>query len=220
MPVDPVCGMEADEREAITASHDDATYYFCSESCRDLFEADPERFLETPHPHLTESGGLRVPRLPYGRASGEFELHIQNPGELTEGDRVEFEKRITDDDVRKFAEATSDTNAVHLNDEFANGTRFQGRIVHGTLVSGLISAALACFPGLTIYLGQNLEFERPVRTGETLTATCEIVEVLENDRYRVTTRVENEDGKIVIHGTATVLVDPIPDELPAPEDSE
>lgn len=36
------------------------------------------------------------------------------------------------------------------------------------------------------------------------------MEILEDDRYRLTTRVENEDGEIVIHGTATVLIDPLP----------
>lgn len=109
--------------------------------------------------------------------------------------------------MRRFAEETSDTNALHVTEEFAGKTRFGGRIVHGTHVSGLISSALACFPGVTIYRSQNLEFERPAGIGEASTATCEIVETLENDEYRLTTRVENEAEKPVINGTAAVLVD-------------
>ncbi|MBX0296602.1 MaoC family dehydratase [Halomicroarcula sp. F27] len=136
---------------------------------------------------------------------------MQTPGSLGIGDRVTFTKTLTEDDVRKFAEATSDTNALHLNDAFAEKTRFGRRIAHGTLVSGMISAALACFPGVTIYISQNLEFKRPVDIDATLTATCEIIEDLEDDKYRITTRIENEDDEIVIHGTATVLIDELPE---------
>lgn len=212
MPVDPVCGMEASTVDGgLTAEHDGATYYFCSRDCKALFEDDPTAYIETPHPHLSEIEGVTVPRLPYGRAKGDFEISVQETGVLNVGDWVTFTKTITEEDVRRFAEATSDTNAVHLNETFAEKTRFGNRIVHGTLVSGMISAALACLPGLSIYLTQNLEFRRPVSIGETLTAMCEIVEELEGGRYRLTTRLENETEELVIHGTATVLIDPLPE---------
>lgn len=212
MPTDPVCGMEVSTADAEAyVEHEGTTYYFCSDNCKALFEEAPETQLQTPHPHLSEVQGTAVPRLPYGRAKGEFGLSIQTPGSLGIGDRVTFTKTLTEDDVRKFAEATSDTNALHLNDAFAEKTRFGRRIAHGTLVSGMISAALACFPGLTIYISQNLEFKRPVDIGATLTATCEIIEDLEDDKYRITTRIENEDDEIVIHGTATVLIDELPE---------
>lgn len=212
MPTDPVCGMEVSTANAEgSVDYESTTYYFCSDDCKMFFENDPEKQLQTPHPHLCEVQGIAVPRLPYGRAKGEFDVSVQTPGSLRTGDRVIFTKTLTEADVRNFAEATSDTNALHLNDTFADKTRFGRRIVHGTLVSGLISAALACFPGLTIYLSQNLEFKRPVDIGATLTATCEIIEDLEDDRYRITTRIENEDEEIVIHGTATVLIDELPE---------
>lgn len=209
MAIDPVCGMEAGEGDT-TAEYEGTTYHFCSTDCRDFFEAHPDRFVDEPHPHLSEQGGVRVPRLPYGRAGGEFDLSIADPESLNVGDSIEFRKEITATDVVKFAEATGDTNALHLNDAFAEKTRFGGRIVHGTLVSGLISSALACLPGLSIYLSQDLEFEGPVRIGETLTAHCEVASDLGDDRYRLTTRVETNDGKRVLDGTATVLVDPLP----------
>jgi acyl dehydratase/YHS domain-containing protein len=211
MPVDPACGVEISSDEAATtveyAGH---SYHFCSVGCADAFVADPDACLDDPHPHLMTVGGVMTQQLPFKTDPAAFELDVAEPGELRAGDRSRFTKTITDEDVRKFAEASGDTNALHLNDEFAADTRFKRRIVHGTLVSGTISAALAALPGLTIYLSQNLEFKRPVDIGATITATCEIVEVLEEDRYRLTTRVENEDGEIVIHGTATVLIDPLP----------
>ncbi|SEP15218.1 Acyl dehydratase [Halogranum amylolyticum] len=199
-----------DEAEA-TIEHENETYFFCSTDCQSLFTDAPQSYIETPHPHLVESGGIVTSRLSYGRAKGEFDLSIENPRSLGEGDTVRFSKTITEDDVRKFAEATSDTNAVHLNDAFAEKTRFGHRIVHGTLVSGLVSAALACFPGLTIYVSQHLEFRRPVSSGESLTAECKIVDELEHDRYQLTTRIENENSELVLDGTATVLIDPLPE---------
>jgi 3-hydroxybutyryl-CoA dehydratase len=211
MPVDPVCGMEVSQEIAEpTIEHDDEVYHFCSEDCRALFEEVPEKYTETPHPHLVESGGMTLPRVPYGRATGEFDLSITDPSSLSTGDSVRFSKTITDEDVRKFAEATGDTNAVHLNETFAEKTRFGHRIAHGTLVSGMISAALACFPGVTIYVSQSLEFRRPVSIDDTLTARCEITDVLDTDRYELLTQIENQSGKTVLDGSATVLIDPLP----------
>jgi acyl dehydratase len=130
---------------------------------------------------------------------------------LDVGDLVEFTKTISEDDVRSFAAASGDTNPLHLDDEFADRTRFRGRIAHGTLVGGLISAALARLPGLTIYLSQDLEFHNPVRVGDRLTAVCEVVEDLGNDQFRLTTRVLDGD-EVIIDGEAVVLIDDVPDE--------
>jgi len=137
------------------------------------------------------------------------ELTEHDQSRLGVGDRVEFTKTISDQDVQSFAAASGDTNPLHLDDDFASETRFRGRIAHGTLVGGLISAALARLPGLTIYLSQDLEFHNPVRLGDRLTAECEIVEDLGDDQYRLTTRVV-DDGNTIIDGEAVVLVDELP----------
>ena len=134
-----------------------------------------------------------------------------HPDELGVGDRVEFTKTISENDVKQFAAASGDTNPLHLDDEFAEQTRFRGRIAHGTLVGSLISAALARLPGLTIYLSQDLEFHNPVRIDDRLTAECEIVEDLGDEQYRLTTRVK-EDDTVVIDGEAVVLIDELPDD--------
>jgi uncharacterized protein len=41
---DPVCGMTVERSKALTADHNQTTFYFCSEHCREAFLADPERF--------------------------------------------------------------------------------------------------------------------------------------------------------------------------------
>jgi 3-hydroxybutyryl-CoA dehydratase len=136
------------------------------------------------------------------------QLTAETPGELGVGDRFEFTKTITDRDVQRFAAASGDTNPLHLDEEFAEETRFRGRIAHGTLVGGLISAALARVPGLVIYLSQDLEFHNPVRIDDRITAECEIVEDLGNSQYRLSTRVVDDD--IAIDGEAVIMVDDPP----------
>jgi hypothetical protein len=79
-----------------------------------------------------------------------------------------------------------------LGRDVAEGVHDRRRIVHGTLVSGTISAALARLPGLTIYLSHDLQFLKPVDVGETVVAVCGVVEDLGDDRYRLKTTVENE----------------------------
>ena len=137
----------------------------------------------------------------------ETERSVDTREELGVGEYVRFTKRVTDGDVHAFAGASGDTNRLHLDNEFAVETRFEGRIAHGTLVSGLISAALARLPGLTIYLSQDLEFRGPVEIDSVVTAACEIVEDLGGERYRLRTRVTTAEGETVIDGEAVVLID-------------
>ena len=147
----------------------------------------------------------------YEDADWEYE-YVGNEGAVDVGDVVRFGKTVSTADVEAFAEASGDTNRLHLDDGFAARTRFGGRIVHGTLVAGLISATLARLPGLTIYLSQDLAFLGPVPLDERLTAECEVVEDLGNRRFRLTTAVRDSEGETVIDGEATVVVDPVPDE--------
>ena len=141
------------------------------------------------------------------RPEWDVELTENRRDALTVGDRVRFSKRLSDDDVHSFAAASGDTNPLHLDDEYAAETRFGGRIAHGTLVSGLISAALARLPGLVIYLSQDLEFQRPVGVGDRIAADCEIVEEIGDERYRLRTTVTTADGEVAIDGEAVVLLD-------------
>jgi acyl dehydratase/CBS domain-containing protein len=151
-----------------------------------------------------------APEISYEDADWETEFVDNGSDELSVGDRVRFSKPLEDEDVRQFADITGDTNRLHLDDEFAARSRFGQRIAHGTLVGGLISAALARLPGLTIYLSQDLSFQGPVPIGATATAVCEVVQDLRRERYRLTTCVFHED-ELVVDGEATVLVDELPE---------
>ncbi|QFU81953.1 CBS domain-containing protein [Natronorubrum aibiense] len=170
-------------------------------------------------PHLAhQTGGLeaRKPRrqvrtdTQYERDDWSFEYHGEDESTVSVGDVAEFSKPISDDDVASFAEVTGDTNRLHLDDAYAAETRFGRRIVHGILANGLISAALARLPGLTIYLSQESSFLAPLSIGDRVTAVCEVVGDLGESKYRIETTVVDGDGTTVLEGDAVVLIDELP----------
>ncbi|HEX8174838.1 MAG TPA: MaoC family dehydratase [Pyrinomonadaceae bacterium] len=128
---------------------------------------------------------------------------------LQVGDTDSLTKTITDDDIRTFADLTTDYNPVHLDDDFAKTTRFGRRIAHGMLGAGLISAVLANkLPGTgTVYLSQSLSFVAPVYPGDTITARVTVTKV-RADKPIVTleTVCTNQKDEPVIRGEAVVLV--------------
>ncbi|UWQ13717.1 MaoC family dehydratase [Aliiroseovarius sp. M344] len=116
-------------------------------------------------------------------------------------------KEVTDRDIEMFAEISTDRNPVHLDDDYANDTIFEGRIAHGMLTAGLISAVIGeQLPGHgTIYMGQSLTFLAPVRPGDTVRAEVTVMEI-DHAKRRVTLKTEClVDGKPVLKGEAKVL---------------
>lgn len=163
---------------------------------------------EAPAPTVETS----VDGMAYRVPDWNFEGSAETIDDVAVGATVTFSKEVTDTDVRSFARASGDTNRLHLDEEFAQDSRFGTRIVHGTLVAGLISAALARLPEMTVYLSQDLTFRQPVEIGDVVTADCEVVEDLGDGRYRLTTTVTNDEGDVVVDGEAIVLIDDIPTE--------
>ena len=128
--------------------------------------------------------------------------------ELKIGMKASVAKTITETDVVLFAGISTDINPLHINDEYAKTTQFDGRIAHGILVSGLISSALANkLPGPgCIYMGQELKFTAPVHIGDTVTATVEITELRDDKKIvKLSTNCTNQEGKTVITGVATLM---------------
>ena len=116
-------------------------------------------------------------------------------------------KVITDRDIKQFAEISTDHNPVHLDDEYARDTIFEGRIAHGMLTAGLVSAVIGeQLPGHgTIYMSQNLKFLAPVRPGNLVHAEVKVVD-MEIDKRRVKLDCRCEvNGKNVLVGEAIVL---------------
>ena len=118
-----------------------------------------------------------------------------------------IQKIITDRDIEQFAEISTDHNPVHLDDDYARDTIFEGRIAHGMLTAGLISAVIGeQLPGHgTIYMSQNLKFLAPVRPGDLVYAEVRVVDmVIDKRRVKLDCRCE-VNGKNVLVGEAMVL---------------
>lgn len=116
-------------------------------------------------------------------------------------------KTVTDQDIEMFAAVSTDHNPVHLDDAYARDTIFEGRIAHGMLTAGLVSAVIGeQLPGHgTVYLGQTMKFLGPVRPGDRVTAEVEVTEI-EPARRRVTLDTRClVAGKPVLAGEAKVL---------------
>lgn len=129
--------------------------------------------------------------------------------DLVVGQAAELSKTITETDVVLFAGITGDLNPVHVDRVAAERSPFGGRIAHGMLTAGLVSAVLGTrLPGPgSIYLSQTLRFTRPVRLGDTVTARVEVLELVPaRRRVRLATSCANQDGERVLEGEAVVLV--------------
>jgi acyl dehydratase len=128
---------------------------------------------------------------------------------LKVGDKASLSKVFTEEDVIQFANISTDTNPIHLDEKFAAASVFGQRIVHGMLTASLFSGLIGVeLPGEgVIYLGQSLTFKAPVLIGQQVTASVEIVKIRE-DKPIVTlhTLCVNNEGQVVVEGEAIVKV--------------
>lgn len=128
--------------------------------------------------------------------------------EVQVGDTAWMSKRVSDGDVRTFAEISGDRNPVHLDEAYAVNTFFKQRIAHGALSGALISAVLGMLlpgPG-SIYLSQSLDFKAPVYIDDEITAKVEVIAYRPDKRITtLKTEVFNQDNKLVLAGEAVVI---------------
>lgn len=123
--------------------------------------------------------------------------------ELKVGMKGSFTKKITQEDVDKFISICNDVNPIHVNEEFAKSYKLPGKIVHGILVSSLISTAVGtkCPGPGSVWLDQSLKFLLPVKLNDTITATSEIlVKIPERQQVIVRTTCTNQNNEVVIEG--------------------
>lgn len=115
---------------------------------------------------------------------------------------------VSDDIVQGFAELLGDRNPVHLDEEFARGTRFGRRIAHGMIAASQISAAIGnAVPGPgTVYLNQTLQFVAPVFVGDTVITTVTVTTIKDGKPVATLETVcRNQNGEVVLKGEAVVL---------------
>lgn len=127
--------------------------------------------------------------------------------DLQLGDKASRSMVVTSETISAFAAVSGDHNPVHLDAGYAATTIFKEPIAHGILSASYISAVLGMdLPGPgAIYLSQSLSFKAPVKAGDTVVTTVQVVELLGKRRVRIATSCAVE-GKVVLDGEATMMV--------------
>lgn len=124
------------------------------------------------------------------------------------GKTASFSKTISESDVYMFAGISGDFNSLHINEIEAEKTIFKKRIAHGILVTSFISKVIATsMPGEgTVYLEQQVKFQKPVFIGDTVTAIVVVEKILNSDKkiIQLKTYVKNQLNEVVIDGYAIV----------------
>lgn len=128
--------------------------------------------------------------------------------DLTVGMEAVVSRTITETDLRNFSGVSGDTNPMHLNEEYARTTPFQGSIVHGFLSASLISAVIGTrLPGPgCIYMSQTLKFLAPVRVGDTVYAVATVKDIQPEKRHVVIRTTCYVKDTAVIEGEALIKV--------------
>ncbi len=124
------------------------------------------------------------------------------------GMEVSYSQTITDADIKAFAGISGDRNPVHMNERYAQNSRFKKRIAHGMMSASYFSALFGTkIPGEgCVYVSQSLKFKRPVYLEDTVDATVIVTKVNLNNRrvfFRTICKVKN---KIVIDGEAELYI--------------
>ena len=124
------------------------------------------------------------------------------------GMRVSYSQTITDADIKAYAGLSGDHNPVHVNQEYAEESRFGRRLAHGLMSVGFFSALFGMrLPGPgCVYVSQNIQFKRPVYIDDTVTAIAEVTDVcLKKKRVFFSTNCYVKN-KIVISGDAEIYI--------------
>ncbi len=120
------------------------------------------------------------------------------------GHTITMTKIFIQEDFNTFARLSGDDNPIHVDPEFSARTKFGRTVAHGMLLYGTICGLLSQhFPG-AVQVEQNLMFPAPTFTGELMTFTAEIVELMPEYKARLKTTITNSQGELTCDGD-TVL---------------
>ena len=128
------------------------------------------------------------------------------------GDTAKRTRTVTAKDIELFTEMTGDRNPLHYDEALAEASRFGGIIVQGGVTSGLLNALVAeDLPGPgSVFLSVEWSFRAPVKPGDEITAEAEVLEVRDDKPIsRLRTTITNQDGVVVLDGTALVYREPL-----------
>lgn len=124
------------------------------------------------------------------------------------GMQESYSQTVTDHDIKSFAGLSGDRNPVHVDEKYAEVSKFKKRIAHGLMSASYFSAIFGTkLPGPgCVYVSQTLKFIRPVYIGDTVTATVKVVTIDQRRRIVVFDTACVVNGKEVISGQAEIYI--------------
>ena len=125
------------------------------------------------------------------------------------GDKAEIKHEISEKDIERFVELTGDDNKIHIDSAFASHTSFKKPVAHGMLSASFISTIIGTkIPGDgALWFSQSLEFLLPVRVGDTITVSAEVIAKHDSSKaIELQTDIFNQHRQKVITGRSKVKV--------------
>ena len=120
-------------------------------------------------------------------------------------------RKVEARDIELFTEISGDRNPIHYDEGVAAASRFGGLVVQGGVTSGLLNAVVAeDLPGPgSVFLEVGWKFLAPVRPGDVITAEVTVTDArADKPVTMLATRITNQDGVVVLDGSAVVWRDP------------
>ncbi len=126
------------------------------------------------------------------------------------GDSATDEWTVSDAHIDAFALFSSDTNPLHMQDEYARELGFSGRVAHGMVTLSSISKLIGMqLPGPgSLWMSQEVHFSNPVYVGDAIRSRVSVDSVSKAARVVVlTTEATNVvSNQIVLRGVAKVRI--------------
>jgi acyl dehydratase len=125
------------------------------------------------------------------------------------GQQDSFIIKITESMVEKFSNLSGDLNPLHMDNEFAESTSFNKRIVHGMLLASFFSQLIGMkLPGKNaLYFSQTLNFRSPCYIDDEIEVVGKVTEKSDSTQIiTVSTSIFNKSKTCLIDGIAKIIV--------------
>jgi acyl dehydratase len=124
-----------------------------------------------------------------------------------------LDKHITQEGIRRYAEASLDFNPLHLDQAFAEKSQFGGVVAHGMLLLGFLSELMTrAYGGAWAANGRlKVQFRSPARPGDRVTVTGRVTgaaDTPEGRRFTCALEGRNQRGEVLLTGEAQVTPGP------------
>ena len=128
------------------------------------------------------------------------------------GQRAERSRKVVPEDIQRFTDLSGDKNPIHYDEALARSTVFGEIIVQGGITTAILNAVVAeDLPGPgTVFLHVDWNFRAPVRPGDTITGSVEVLDVRQDKPItKLRTAVTRDDGVLALEGSALCYTVPL-----------